>query len=67
MGIKEYESESKLTTLPSSFILNTLLNAIIAPKSVLLKCETAWEAFKQGTIGRLRNKEKQRNKEAKDV
>ena len=55
--IKEYESESKLTALPSSFILIRLLNAIIAPKSVLLKCETAWEAFKLGTIRKLRNKE----------
>ena len=31
------------------------------------KCEAAWEAFKQGTIRRLRNKEKHRNKEAKNV
>ena len=40
---------------------------INVPKSVLLKCETAWEAFKQGTIRRLRNKEKHRNKDAKNV
>ena len=37
---------------------SSLLNAINVPKSVLLKCETAWEAFKQGTIRRLRNKER---------
>ena len=61
--IKAYESISKWTALPSSFILIRLVIAIIAPKSVLLKCETAWEAFKQVTIKRPRNKEKQRNKE----
>ena len=49
------------------------MNAIIAPKSVLLKCETAWENFKQGTIRRLRKKEKKqrkkqrKNKEAKNI
>ena len=46
MRIKAYENISMRTALPSSFILIRLLNAIIAPKSVLLKCETAWEAFK---------------------
>ena len=63
--IKGYESITKpiKAALPSSFILIRLLNAIIAPKSVLLKCETAWEAFKQGTIGTIRNEKKQRSKE----
>ena len=69
--MKTYESfqkrASKHMALPCSFILIRLLNAINVPKSVLLKCETAWEAFKQETIGRLRNKENQRNKEAKNA
>ena len=31
------------------------------------KCETAWEAFKQGTIRRLRNKEKTKKQRTSNI
>ena len=67
--MKAYKNIQMSITLPSSFILITLLNAIIAPKSVLLKCDSleSFKARNNKKAKKQRKKKKQRTSYIKEA